>query len=123
MRGEKIHECVLRDGDEFSLGNIRVKFSEKKSVFEKKKSRWAWIVTGLFCLLFVVAAFAFLNQKREFRSEVESYYNQGVTYWNIDRDSEKAKESWKKVLALDPKRKSPYAQKASKLLKMLENAE
>ena len=52
VRGEKINEYVLKDGDEFSLGNIRVKFSEKKQVFEKKKSRWGWIVSGLFCLLF-----------------------------------------------------------------------
>ncbi|MDP2599699.1 MAG: FHA domain-containing protein [Deltaproteobacteria bacterium] len=120
INGNKKGEATLDDGDEIAVGAVRLRFYIKgtDSMLPKRGfRRWK---KGLF--LFLMAALV-LGAGTYFwpsdTREIEKHYRNGVALFNERRDLEGAEREWRKVLELDPDKKTPYAQKAAKFLETL----
>lgn len=121
VNGVQKKEAVLEDGDEITIGAVRLRFyadpgQKIAPPFPKpRKKRWG-LVAGLFLLLSVVAVFYFLKSDSKTPQE---HYERGIALFNDEKDIKGAKREWQKVLDLDPNQKTDFAEKASKLLENL----
>ena len=148
INGEKKEEATLQDGDEITLGGVRLRFYAQdtvpETVAEPGKSRRGlyFLFFFLLCLLAGGIYLFFSRQKdvskpvqsrqkplsafEEFMTKEENidqlisaHYLKGVELFNAKRDIEGARKEWEEVLRLDPQRKTLFAQKAAKLLENL----
>ncbi len=132
INGVKKDEGTLESGDEIAIGAVRLRFyGEGQRTMDngqwtgerKKKKFRLW--TGILVLSVILLGAVFYiwqggNGQRSDMETLKGHYEQGLKLFNIQHDPEGAKGEWKKVLELDPKQETPYAQKAAKLLENLE---
>lgn len=129
INGVKKEEAILQDGDEIALGAIRISFwKEDKgggtvTRRQSKKRLFLFLVIvlalGLTIPLLLRLANQLPKQGDEHLLTLERHYQQGVEFFNQDKDFEGAKQEWETVLKLDPEKKTPFGRKASKLLENL----
>lgn len=121
INGVQKEEAVLEDGDEITIGAVRLRFyadpGQKIAPLlpRPRKKRWG-LVVGLFLLLSAVPLFYFLKSDPK---TIQEHYERGIRLFNDERDIEGAKREWQKVLELDPKQETDFAGKALKLLENL----
>lgn len=130
VKGVKVREAILQEGTEFSTGDVTLKFLEGVSeaavpAHQRKAKIWPWGVAA--SVLIAAAAFLWIFYFRgtgeipaQIASQIETHYQAGIRYWNVDRDPVLARQEWLKVLKLDKEKRTPHGQKAAKLLKELE---
>lgn len=130
VNGEKAVESILEDGDEITMGAVRLRFvtddhelSLPVSIIHRKKSakKMAKGLAGVFIFLLIVFVTA-KNPLSYFKkdsdiSDIEKHYRQGIEAVNEDKNFAGAKEEFLQVLELDPQKKTIYARNASKLLR------
>ncbi|MDO8494425.1 MAG: FHA domain-containing protein [Deltaproteobacteria bacterium] len=130
LNGVKEKESGLKDGDEITLGTVRIYFftgeMDQKTKRRKKKKRWGPIVL-LFVFLTAAAGFYFnrdflinlLIPPSQSEAVLKEHLERGILLYNEKGDIAGAKTEWEMVLEKDPKRKTIYAEKAAKLLEKL----
>lgn len=131
VNGVKTGERALEDGDEIALGAVRIRFfADKEDALTplfKKRSPFKFWLAGAMLVLAAIGTFFYLFPEKFPRFPgksadsplVESHYNRGIELFNVQRDTAGARKEFEKVLELDPKRKTVFGQKASKLLENL----
>lgn len=129
VNGEKTRETSLEDGDEIVLGAVRLRFylsviPEKAGLPGKTRKKWLWVFAFLFLsmggIIFYWGRFenVFRMQEKTKEVEVETLYREGVHLFN-EKNVFGAKGALRRVLALDPEKKTPFARKAAKLLEAI----
>lgn len=138
VNGEKIGETELEDGDELTLGAVRLRFhleegSYRTPVVPFRPGRtWTAPLLAVFFGSLLAGSLVFYHARWGFvfpppqetalpDSEValREHFETGLRYFNEEKDFEGAKSEFQLVMELDPEGRSPYARKASKLLNIL----
>ena len=128
VNGSKMNEAVLQDGDEITLGALRLHFylNDTGNAFaatEPKQKKW--FVAGGVLVSFLLAGTGFYFFKGRTPSkqllnpdaiQIEQHYQRGVELFNIQKDMAGAKEEWQMAIDLDTDKTTVYGQKAAKLL-------
>lgn len=127
VNGKKIDEASLKPGDIVNIGENRMQFrlfSPSGAWIVPGNRRWAWVLIVVLLLSLIAGGSYWYYQKNfedrlpeEVITKIELHYNLGVELFNKKHDTKGAAEEWRKVLELDPDKKSPYAQRAEILIK------
>lgn len=125
INGVKKEEGTLEHGDEVAIGAVRLRFyGEERGIRDQKKKKSKTWIGGTIVAVLIVGGIFFLWKGRNgghFDMEtLKGHYEQGIRLFNSQHDAEGAKKEWQQVLELDPEQKTPYGQKAAKLLENLE---
>lgn len=129
VNGRKIEEVDLIPGDVINIGENRMQFR----VFSpsgtwvdptrKKRSGFLFLFLAVVIGGLAGGAVWYVLQGESSKmpppilQKIESHYVQGIDYFNRERDVQKARAEWQKILDLDPEKKTDFAIKADKLLK------
>ena len=121
VNGVKEKEVTIKEGDEITLGAIRIYFytgsMEQKTRRRKKKK----LFRLLFPLIIILAAggaglFYFFSSPKSSEAVLREHFERGIFLYNEKGNMAGAKAEWEKILEKDPKKKSIYTEKASQLL-------
>lgn len=136
VNGEKVQETPLEEGDEITLGVLRLRFHLEEGSYQTpivpiqaRRSYVTLLLRVLFSLLFLGGigfyysewGLTFPPSMREATPAAEvglkEHYESGLRYFNEERDFESAEAEWRLMIGIDPEAKSLYTRKALKLLR------
>ena len=137
INGKKVQETHLENGDEITLGAVRLRFYEGEGSYNtplvliRPQRSYVGILLGILFSLILLGSVGFYVQRWglhfppsieknlsiDSEESLKEHYEEGLRYFNEDRDFESAKAEWQLVLDLDLERKSHYSRKILKLLK------
>lgn len=132
VNGKKIKETSLHPGDVINIGENRMQFrmlSPSGTWAMPGGLRWVkYLIITLILGVLIGGGVWFGTQKYYYKSELpketmaqlQEHYNRGIELFNKEHNVEGAREEWKKILELDPEKKTDYAIKAATLLKSSE---
>lgn len=121
INGEKRSEAALQNGDEVTLGAVRLRFYDDPgapatSAGNPLKRK------GIYFLILLACAVAAVFAGRHFfveKDDIALHYSRGIELYNLGKDREGARREWETVLNLDPQKKTVFGQKAAQLLENL----
>lgn len=131
VNGKKIGEVTLRPGDVINIGENRMQFrmvtpSGRWIAPGRRSGFWYFLMVLILGVIvgggawFLVQEYYPKRMPEEIMTQIEVHYDKGIEFFNKEHDVEAAREEWKKILDLDPEKKTDFAIKASKLLKNTE---
>jgi hypothetical protein len=131
VNGRKIEEVTLKPGDIINIGENRMQFrlvtpSGTWIAPGKRNALWYFLIVLVMGAMIGVGAWFFTQEFNETKvpdqtlTQIEEHYDKGIEYFNREHNLDAARKEWKKILELDPEKKTNYATKAEKLLKNTE---
>jgi hypothetical protein len=128
VNGRKVKEEALSPGDVINIGENRMQFrmlTPSGSWLAPGSRRGFWL---FFLLLmagvlaggggwFAYQKYAGVKASSDVAASIRDHYNRGIELFNREHDIPAARVEWKKILELDPLKKTDFANKAEALLK------